>query len=83
MDGAGWHKSKGLRIPETIKIMFLPPYSPELNPIERLWGYIKSHLIRNKVYETLEALEDAVCSFMQTLLDEKIQKICSINYLTS
>jgi transposase len=36
MDGAGWHKSKSLEIPKNITIFFLPPYSPELNPVERL-----------------------------------------------
>jgi hypothetical protein len=36
IDGAGWHKSKNLRVPNNIILMFLPPYSPELNPIERL-----------------------------------------------
>ena len=40
MDCASWHKSKGLKIPENITIIYLPPYSPELNPVERLWLYI-------------------------------------------
>lgn len=39
MDGAGWHKSKALKIPDNIVIFYLPPYSPELNPVERLWLY--------------------------------------------
>ena len=43
MDGAGWHKSKGLKIPKNIEIIYLPPYSPELNPVERLWLYSKTH----------------------------------------
>ena len=48
MDGAGWHKSKELTIPENIEIMYLPPYSPELNPVETLWQYIKNHTIKIK-----------------------------------
>ncbi|MDZ5761744.1 IS630 family transposase domain protein [Candidatus Cyrtobacter comes] len=40
MDGAGWHK--GLKIPGNIEILYLSPYSPELNPVERLWQYIKA-----------------------------------------
>ncbi len=39
LDGAGWHKSKDLLIPDNMTLVFLPPYSPELNPIERLWLY--------------------------------------------
>jgi transposase len=42
MDGAGWHKSKDLNVPWNIQIIYLPPYCPELNPVERLWNYIKS-----------------------------------------
>ena len=42
MDGAGWHKSEKLIIPNDIRTIILPPYSPELNPTEKLWQYIKS-----------------------------------------
>ena len=42
MDQAGWHKSQGLRVPDNIQIEFLPPYSPELNPVERLWKWLKT-----------------------------------------
>lgn len=61
MDGAGWHKSKDLEVPKTIEIVYLPPYSPELNPIEKLWEYVKSHTIKNKIYEAIEELERVVC----------------------
>ena len=43
LDGAGWHRSKDLVIPGNIKFLFLPPYSPELNPVEKLWEYIKNN----------------------------------------
>jgi transposase len=36
MDGASWHKSRSLNLPENVEIIYLPPYSPELNPVERL-----------------------------------------------
>jgi transposase len=49
MDSAGWHRSKNLKIPQNIEIVFLPPYSPELNPVEKLWQYIKSNTIENKI----------------------------------
>ncbi len=57
MDGAGWHKSKDLIVPKNIQIILLPPYCPELNPVERLWRYIKDNVIKNKVFETLLELE--------------------------
>jgi len=56
MDGAGWHKSKNLIVPKNIQIVLLPPYCPELNPVEGLWRYIKNHAINNRVFKTLENL---------------------------
>ena len=41
MDQAGWHKSKNLILPKNIQIEFLPPYSPELNPVEKLWQWLR------------------------------------------
>jgi|TARA_B100000497_G_C7353016_1_gene230070 transposase len=46
MDGAGWHKSDKLKYPKNIRIIIQPAYSPELNPIEKLWQYIKDHIIK-------------------------------------
>lgn len=51
-------------MPNNIEIVYLPPYSPELNPVERLWLYIKQGLIKNRIYETLDALENAVANFI-------------------
>lgn len=40
-DNAGWHTSKALEVPENIVFLYLPPYSPQLNPVEHLWDYIR------------------------------------------
>lgn len=80
MDGAGWHKSKELVIPENIEIIYLPPYSPELNPVERLWQYIKSNTIKNKIYETIDELEDIIYDFIKSYDCEIIRSVCSFNY---
>jgi hypothetical protein len=76
MDGAGWHKSKNLIIPKNIQIELLPPYCPELNPVERLWKYIKDNVIKNKVFETLLELELAVCEFVRNLSVGIVKSIC-------
>jgi transposase len=76
MDGAGWHKSKNLKIPSNIRIEILPPYCPELNPVERLWKYIKDNTIKNKVFSTLEELEIEICTFVKNLSREVILGIC-------
>jgi transposase len=63
MDGAGWHKSKELIVPENIKIEILPPYCPELNPVERLWRYVKNSVkkIRDIFEDFNECLEKVLC----------------------
>jgi hypothetical protein len=81
MDGAGWHKSKGLHVPKNIKIIYLPPYSPELNPVERLWLYIKRAVLRNKIYESLDELEDAVCDFLNSITPQVMSRVCSANHM--
>lgn len=81
MDGAAWHKSKGLVVPNNIQILLLPPYSPELNPVERLWLYIKNKLIKNKIYSSLEQLYNAVSDFIAQLTTNTVKSICSVNYL--
>jgi transposase len=49
-DGAGWHNSHGLVVPGNITLLALPPYSPELNPVERIWHYLRSHWLANSVF---------------------------------
>jgi transposase len=81
MDQAGWHKSKDLHVPNNITIEFLPPYSPELNPIEKLWEWIKKERSHNFVYKDLESLQEAVCDEYKLLTDEKMKKLCACSYM--
>ena len=81
MDGAGWHKSDKLKYSKNIRIIIQPPYSPELNPIEKLWQFVKDHTIKNRIYKTLPELEDAVCEFVRTLNPEIIRSVCGVSYV--
>ena len=81
MDGASWHKSRSLNLPENVEIVHLPPYSPELNPVERLWSYIKANTIRNKTYLSIEHLKDVICSFVVSLTKSTLKSLCSCSYL--
>lgn len=81
MDGAGWHKSKNLTVPGNIEIVYLPPYSPELNPTERFWQHIKQHTIKNKVYTNLSPLIKAIDSFLRTMTPSIISSLCAAPYL--
>lgn len=81
LDQAGWHKSAELVIPDNISMIYLPPYSPELNPVERLWQYIKDNILKNKVYDRLEQLEDDVCAFMKLLQKDVVRSVCNVKYM--
>ena len=59
LDGAGWHRSQGLVVPSNITLLELPPYSPELNPVERVWHYLRSHWLANSVFRSLADIMDA------------------------
>ena len=82
MDQAGWHKSKNLVIPSNIKLFYLPPYSPELNPVERLWKHIKDNVLKNRVFESLDELENQLCCFFRSISRDDIKSICSANYMS-
>jgi len=68
-DCAGWHKSKSLKIPENIRLCFLPPYSPELNPVEHIWDELKEKGFHNRVFSSLDALEDHLVNELRNLED--------------
>lgn len=59
MDNAPWHKS--VTVPENISIIYLPPYSPELNPVEQVWDFLRSNYFSNRVYRTICQVFDACC----------------------
>lgn len=68
VDGAGWHRSKDLIVPEGIHLEILPPYSPELQPAERLWR-LADEPLANRAFEQLEQLEEILEVRCRTLAD--------------
>jgi len=62
LDGAGWHQTGGkLRLPQNISLLKLPPYSPELNPVENVWQFLRQNQLSNRVYDTYAAILEACC----------------------
>lgn len=82
-DGAGFHRGGDLRVPSNITLIQLPAYSPELNPIENLWHYLKSHHWSNRAYPDYESLENAsVEAWQQSVLDPELMKtVCAAPWL--
>ena len=74
MDGASWHKSKDLKIPKNIEFMIPPAYSPELNPIERLWKYIKDNTIKDNFFLNIDLLREKIGKFIKEKLNCSIIK---------
>lgn len=58
MDGAGWHQSKALELPDNMKLLLLPAYSPELNPVENIWEELREKNFHNQAFSSLDAVED-------------------------
>ena len=58
LDGAGWHKATTLSIPKNMRLLPLPPYAPELNPVEHLWDELREKSFCNRVFDSIESLEN-------------------------
>ena len=68
IDGAGWHTTKSLIIPGNITLLKLPPYSPELNPQENIWQFLRQNDLANRCYENYTAIVDACCAAWKALI---------------
>jgi putative transposase len=65
-DGASWHRSGALVVPPNMRLGYLPPATPEMNPIEQIWSWIRRHGFKNEIFKTLDLvidrLSDTICS---------------------
>ncbi len=77
LDGAGWHRSKNLKIPSNVSLLRLPPHSPELNPIETLFSVLKHRYFANRVFESAEHVRTTVTDVWNTFIHktEEIMRI--------
>ena len=71
MDQAGWHRAKALKIPENMSLVWLPAYSPQCNPVEHLWEEIREKWFENKVFDSLDSVEDTLVTALATLEKDK------------
>ncbi len=75
MDNAIWHKSQALEITDNIEFTFIPPYTPEINPIEQAWAEIRKRGFKNRAFQTLESVIDKLQEIIQGLDSETIKSI--------
>lgn len=80
-DGAAWHKAKALNIPENIRLIFIPPYTPEMNPIEQIWKEIRKRGFRNEIFQTLNKVVDRLCDTIRSISAETIKSITARDWI--
>lgn len=81
LDNAGWHVAKALKVPQNLTLWPLPPYSPELNPTERLWAWLRSHQLSNRVYEDYNELLHETHRAWLTLDSATLKSVCACPWL--
>jgi putative transposase len=77
LDQAGWHKAKALVVPVNMRLEWLPPYSPECNPVEHLWEEIREKWFANRLFRHLDGVEDTLVTALHTL-EQETERIASI-----
>ena len=82
LDNGAFHKCKRLIIPDNIILLFIPPYSPELNPAEKIWWKMK-RAFTGKLYKSLDNVSDFIKDQVNILTDEHVKSICMYEYIFS
>jgi len=82
LDNGAFHRAKSLRIPDNIGLVFLPPYSPELNPAENMWEILKREFT-NKLHKTLDDVSEFITRELSKLTEKSVKKTCGFGYVFS
>ena len=77
LDQAGWHSTPKLKVPDNITLLFLPPRSPELNPVENVWQFMRDNWLSNRIFTDYEDIVAHCCEAWNKLVDQP-WKIISI-----
>jgi len=80
-DGAAWHKARALKVPENIRLIFLPPATPEMNPIEQIWKEIRKRGFRNELFKSLDKVIDRLCDTIRSLSNESVKSITGRDWI--
>lgn len=82
-DGAAWHKSNSLEIPENIHPVFIPPYTPEMNPIEQIWKEIRTKSFKNETFNSLADVVERLCKTISNLSNDTVKSITARDWILS
>jgi transposase len=83
MDNAGWHSKELLEGIDNIKIIFQPPCTPEVNPVEHIWEHIRENYLSNQIWDSLMELEEKLCEVLKTVYTDLavIKSLTNFNWL--
>lgn len=83
LDNAGWHRSAELQVPANLTLIHLPAYSPELNPVEKVWQYLRDRWLSHRVLNGYDDVLDAACKAWNALQAEtgRIRSLTSFPWL--
>ena len=83
LDRAGWHGAKALAVPANITLVPLPPYAPELNPVERVWLYLKERFLSHRLHADYDAIADAASRAWNRLIADagRLTSLCSYPWM--
>ena len=84
LDQAGWHTTQKLGVFQRLSLLSLPPYSPELNPVEHIWKYIRTNKgFNNNVYPSIEKVEAKLCEALKEIYYDKttMKSLCNYNWI--
>jgi transposase len=70
LDRAGWHTTKKLQVPDNITLLPLPPRSPELNPVENIWQFLRDNWLSNRIFQSYDQIVDLCCEAWNRLIDQ-------------
>ena len=80
-DGAAWHRAKTLLLPDNIRLIFLPPATPEMNPIEQIWKEIRKRGFKNEIFQTLDKVIDRLCNTICDLSADIVKSITGRSWI--
>lgn len=85
MDQAGWHIAADLVVPANMRLVYLPPYSPDLNPAEHLWESLRENHFASPVCRDLDAVETLLTTGLRTMESDlpRTQKLTGFKWVTS
>ena len=85
MDQAGWHIAHELEVPKSIRLVLLPPWSPEINPAEHIWGALRDECVGNTVFANLDAADKALSAGLRSLESNhaRMQSLTGFKWITS